>query len=116
MKRFLATFLLLATTALADIKISDFQVREGNVPGLREVNVRITLTNPGQVTQRGPIEIILLGRRRGGEWSELQSWTLSSLPSGYRAVRDYFSRIERDYELKAQVLAPNGLSDERVWP
>ncbi|GMU57745.1 MAG: hypothetical protein AMXMBFR33_68910 [Candidatus Xenobia bacterium] len=116
MKRFLATFLLLSATAMADIKISDFQVRQGNVPGLREVNIRINVTNPGPVTQQGPIEIILLGRRRGGEWSELQSWTVSRLPSGYQVARDYFSRIEHDYELKAQVLAPNGLSDERVWP
>lgn len=116
MKHFLATLLLLSSTALADVQIKDFVVRQGNVPGLREVNVRILVNNPGATTQQGPIEIVLMGRHRGGEWQELQGWTLSKLPAGYQVARDYFSRIEHDYELRAVVSAPNGLSDERTWP
>lgn len=116
MKHFLASMLLLSSVALADVQISDFQVRQGNVPGLREVNIRIMVRNPGATTQQGPIEVALMGRRRGGEWNTLQSWELGKLPAGYQVARDYFSRIEHDFELRAVVTAPGGQMDERVWP
>ncbi len=116
MKRFLATMLLLTTTAMADVHIADFQVRRGNTPGLREVNIRILVNNPGTTTQQGPIEISLMGRRPGGEWGVLQSWTLGKLPAGYQVARDYFSAVERDFELKAVVSAPGGQMDERTYP
>lgn len=116
MKRLIPLLLLLTTTAFGDVRIKDFQVRQGNVPGLREVNIRILVDNPGATTQQGPIEITLMGRRHGGEWSPLQSWQVPKLPAGYQVARDYFSRVERDFELRAVVSTPGGQTDERTWP
>lgn len=84
------------------------------------INIEVTLRNPGEMSQEGPVVVHLLCRPQGGqEWILLQTWTdIKVMGGGDRLSRDYFdvkstslARIAGDgrFQIKAVVEAP-GLS------
>lgn len=116
MKSFVAgagLFLSLLCPVQADAVIDDLQVRRVGP----NVNVRVTVRNPANVAQEGPVVVDLFTRANSSaEWQLLKSWTdIKAMTPGNRYSRDYFdanSALLADladkgrFQVKAVVNAP----------
>lgn len=116
MKKSLASLgLLLAMLipAQADAIIDDLQVRRIGP----NVNVRVTVRNPADIAQEGPVTVDLYTRATSAEeWLPLKSWNdIKSIAPGNRYSRDFFdenSALLTDlaakgrFQVKATVNAP----------
>lgn len=118
LRRSLLLIALLLAPALGDVKIESLLVRMKDA----NVNVRVTVMNPGRSTQPGPILIDLYVRRDAGEpWRKIKTWNnLSKLQPGYRVSRDFFDENDATlkalaaghvFEAKAVVRLPGGVKD-----
>ncbi len=89
MKRIiLLTLLLLQLPSTAETAVESLLVRrQGD-----NVNIRVTVNNPGVTTQTGPVVVTLYARQDDTqEWTKITSWNnIAKIPKGYRVSRDYF--------------------------
>lgn len=120
MKKFIAplVILLLQLPSFADTAVENLLVRrQGD-----NVNIRVTVSNPGAETQAGPVVVTLFARQgEGSEWVELTSWdNIAKIPKGHRVSRDYFDAnnvtlkdyaTSGDFEVRAVVKAPGGAAE-----
>lgn len=117
MKRLLAitAFCFLQLPTWADTAVESLLVRRQ----ADNVNIRVTVTNPGVTTQAGPITVTLYARpNQQTEWAKITSWNnISKIPKGNRVSRDYFDEnnaVLKEYaasgtfEVRAVVNAPGG--------
>lgn len=113
----LALLWAIAAPAMAKVVISDVFV---NWQGRRstEVNIRVTVKNPANYTQQGPVIVSLFVRGNAGEaWRKVQEWDdISKIQPGYKVARDYFTlpgavpgALETGrFQVKATVHTPDG--------
>lgn len=116
MKKYLivsALLLSLTLPSFADTAVQSLLVRrQGD-----NVNIRVTVTNPGAATQEGPIRVTLFARQDNSkEWAEITSWdNIAKIPKGHRVSRDYFDENNTvlkelaghgNFEVRAVVQAP----------
>lgn len=90
MKRILLLTLLslLQLPSIADTAVESLLVRrQGD-----NVNIRVTVNNPGRTTQAGPVVVTLFARQdETQEWIQITSWNnIAKIPKGNRVSRDYF--------------------------
>ncbi len=117
MKRLLAltVLMLLQLPSLADTAVENVLIRRQG----ENVNIRVTVTNPGAATQAGPIVVTLFARQNEGqEWVKLTSWNnIAKIPKGHRVSRDYFDENNTTlkefaaaghFEVRTVVNAPGG--------
>ena len=99
--------------ALADAQIEDLLVRRKD----NNVNIRVTVRNPGTSTQQGPVVIDLFARANENEgWQKIKTWNnISKLQRGFRVSRDFFDEnnvylaqlaTAGSFEVRAVVTAP----------
>ena len=112
--------MLLTGWALADVRIDEVLVRrkEGRM------NLRVNLSNPSSLTQRGPIMITLYARPdSSASWEQVKVWKLGNLGPGYRVARDFFdqnnARLKEivdapAFEARAVVTAPGCATQEEI--
>ncbi|MEW6279169.1 MAG: hypothetical protein AB1758_11130 [Candidatus Eremiobacterota bacterium] len=125
MRRFVLAAVLclfLSPGARADVRIEQMHValRDG------QVNVRVTVFNPGSTRQPGPVLIDLYIRRDESEqWTRVRTWDdIRMIQPGYRVSRDFFGEnnaylaelaAEGHFEARAVVRVPGGVKDvERI--
>jgi hypothetical protein len=118
MLRALLLTALLVAPALADVKIEQLLVRMK----AGDVNIRVTVYNPGGSTQAGPILIDLYVREDASSpWQKIKTWNnIQKLPAGHRVSRDFFVEnnaklralaADEVFEAKAVVRLPGGVKD-----
>jgi hypothetical protein len=99
--------------ANAEAVIDDLQVRRVGP----NVNVRVTVRNPGDIPQGGPVTIDLFTRASADdEWLPLRSWDdIKMIEPGNRYSRDFFDKNsdlltdlaqKGRFQVKATVNAP----------
>lgn len=119
-KAFIAS-LLLTSFAGADVRIDEVLVRrkEGRM------NLRVSISNPASVTQKGPIHITLYARPdNSAPWEQVKVWTnIQKLAPGNRVARDFFdqnnARLKEiadapAFEARAVVKAPGYPAQEET--
>lgn len=120
MRKFIAplVILLLQLPSFADTAVENLLVRrQGD-----NVNIRVTVSNPGAQTQTGPVVVTLFARQgEDSEWVEITSWNnIAKIPKGHRVSRDYFDAnnmtlkeyaASGDFEVRAVVKAPGGAAE-----
>lgn len=118
----LLLFLALSAIAPAEVVIENMYValKDG------QVNVRVTVRNPGRTRQGGPVLIDLYIRRDEREqWTRVRTWNdIKYIQPGYRISRDFFGEndvyldqlaAEGHFEARAVVRTPGGVKDvERI--
>ena len=117
MKRLFAltVFCLLHLPTCADTAVESLLVRRQG----ENVNIRVTVTNPGTTTQAGPVLVTLYARQdEANEWVKITSWdNIAKIPKGHRVSRDYFDENNTtlkqyaesgNFEVRAVVNAPGG--------
>jgi hypothetical protein len=122
--RYLSAFLiLLFLLALATPPAGAAVVIESLLVRRQEdnVNIRVTVRNPGSATQRGPIVIQLYVRANSSQpWQKIKTWNnIGRLPAGHRVSRDFFEEnnallaalaASGTFEVRAVLTAP-GIQD-----
>ncbi|MGE0488694.1 MAG: hypothetical protein AB7S38_05735 [Vulcanimicrobiota bacterium] len=99
--------------ATAEVVVEDLLVRRKD----DNVNIRVTVKNPGSSTQRGPVVVELYARPNENEgWQKIKSWNnITKLQRGFRVSRDFFDEnnvylaqlaATGSFEVKAVVSAP----------
>ncbi len=110
--------LVLSVPALADIEIEQLQVRMKG----EDVNIRVTVRNPGAQRQAGPVVIDLFIRDNASSpWEKIRTWNdIAFVQPGYRVSRDFFEEnnarlralaADHEFEAKAVVRVPGGVKD-----
>lgn len=119
----LALLWAIAAPAMAKVTIADVFV---NWQGRRsaEINIRVTVKNPGSYTQQGPVIVSLFVRGNSGEsWRKIQEWDdIAKIQPGYRIARDYFTlpgavpgALETGrFQVMATVHTPDGTNTQLV--
>lgn len=113
--------LLLTGWASADVRIDEVLVRrkEGRM------NLRVNISNPSSVTQKGPIKVTLYARPDSSSaWEQVKVWTnIAKLAAGNRVARDFFdqnnARLKEiadapAFECRAVVQAPGYPVQEEI--
>ncbi|MCE7875235.1 hypothetical protein DYH09_33395 [bacterium CPR1] len=110
--------LLLFLPARADIEIEQLLVRMRG----EDVNIRVTIRNPGANRQAGPVMIDLYVRDDASSpWEKVRTWNdIAFVQPGYRVSRDFFEEnnarlralaADHQFEAKAVVRVPGGVKD-----
>lgn len=110
--------LLLFLPARADIEIEQLLVRMKG----EDVNIRVTIRNPGTHRQAGPVVIDLYVRDdASAPWEKIRTWNdIAFVQPGYRVSRDFFEEnnaklralaADHEFEAKAVVRVPGGVKD-----
>lgn len=91
MRRILAGALLgtmLSLPAMAEIGVKEILVRKKGP----DVNVRVTVDNPGGPARKGPIKVTLFIRPdSGAQWEQIKVWTnIAKVGAGEKVSRDFF--------------------------
>jgi len=115
MRKFLVTGCLAISclAAHADVAVEDVLARREGA----DINLRVTVTNPGKATQKGPVKITLSVRQDSSDkWQSIKVWTdISKIAAGNRVSRDFFQANHEllrklaeqgQFEIKAVVEAP----------
>lgn len=113
--------LLLTSFAAAEVHIDEVLVRrkEGRM------NLRVRISNPGSVTQKGPIQITLFARPdSSAPWEQVKVWNnIQKLAPGNYVARDFFdlnnARLKEiadapAFEARAVVKAPGQPAQEET--
>lgn len=99
--------------AHADAVVEELQIRRIG----SNVNLRVSVRNPADIAQQGPIVIELLARARtADEWTTIRTWDdIKSMGPGDRLSRDFFEEnsplltslaSNGKFQVKAIVRAP----------
>lgn len=115
MRKWIVALLLVFSQlpAAADVVVEDLLVRRKD----DNVNIRVTVRNPGSSTQAGPVVVELYARPNENEgWQKIKSWNnITKLQRGFRVSRDFFDEnnvylaqlaAAGSFEVKAVVSAP----------
>ena len=108
---------MLSGSAAADLEVKEVLVRKKGP----DVNVRVTIDNPGGPTRKAPIKVTLFIRPdSGAKWERIKVWTnIAKVAANEKVSRDFFEennaklrRIAENpaFEVKA-VLQANGVKD-----
>jgi hypothetical protein len=115
---------LCSLAASAEVNIEELLVRRGPA----SLNIRLTVNNPSQVRQLGPVVAKLYARANpSDEWVHLRTWdNISTLKPGYRTSRDFFEENSSflrqladggQFEVRAVVTGPDATkSAEKISP
>jgi len=110
--------------ASAEVNIEELLIRRGPV----SLNIRLTVNNPSQVRQLGPVVAKLYARANSSaEWVPLRTWNnIETLQPGYRTSRDFFEENSSflkqladggQFEVRAVVTGPEATKAvERISP
>ncbi len=109
---------LLLAPCSAEVAIEELKVRMQG----QDVNIRVSIRNPGRQTQAGPIMIDLYVRDDAGSpWQLIKTWNdLPKLQAGYRVSRDFFEEnnallralaADKQFDAKAVIRLPGGVKD-----